>query len=149
MTARVKRMLFVQNILYIFFLWTVYTLELGSIGYIFIFFMSMPIVMLANTLLIPWENAMKKYYYTDAKKRLREHPNLKIIGITGSYGKTSTKFILEKILSKEYNTLITPHSYNTTLGVILTIRNMLRRSHEVFVVEMGAKQKEILKKSVN
>ncbi len=141
LTARVKRMLFVQNILYIFFLWTVYALELGSIGYIFIFFMSMPIVMLANTLLIPWENAMKKYYYTDAKKRLREHPNLKIIGITGSYGKTSTKFILEKILSKEYNTLITPHSYNTTLGVILTIRNMLRRSHEVFVVEMGAKQK--------
>jgi UDP-N-acetylmuramoyl-tripeptide--D-alanyl-D-alanine ligase len=76
---------------------------------------------------------------------LKSHKDLIVIGITGSYGKTSTKFILETILSQEFTTLVTPNSYNTTLGVVITIRNKLNRSHEVFVAEMGAKQKGDIK----
>ena len=66
-------------------------------------------------------------------------PELQIIGITGSYGKTSTKHYLHHILSSQFDTLMTPGSFNTTMGVVRTIREMLKPYNEVFIVEMGAK----------
>ena len=72
-------------------------------------------------------------------------PDLKIIGITGSYGKTSTKHYLQRILSEQFDTLMTPGSFNTTLGVIRTVREYLKPYNEVFIVEMGAKQKGDIK----
>ncbi|MBQ4156423.1 MAG: UDP-N-acetylmuramoyl-tripeptide--D-alanyl-D-alanine ligase, partial [Clostridia bacterium] len=51
----------------------------------------------------------------------------------------STKYILGRILSEKYNTVITPGSFNTPMGVVITVRNHLTPSTEVFVVEMGAK----------
>ena len=66
--------------------------------------------------------------------------DLIIIGVTGSYGKTSTKNYLYRILSEKYNTLITPGNFNTLLGVVRTIREQLQPMHQVFIVEMGAKQ---------
>lgn len=98
------------------------------------------IVMLANTILAPVENAINRRFYNDAAKRLAAMPGLKVIGITGSYGKTTTKHYLSRIMSEHYDTLMTPGSYNTTLGVVRTIREMLKPYHEVFIVEMGAKQ---------
>jgi UDP-N-acetylmuramoyl-tripeptide--D-alanyl-D-alanine ligase len=67
-------------------------------------------------------------------------PNLRIIGVTGSYGKTSTKHYLYRILSEKYNVLMTPGSYNTPMGVIRTVREMMKPYYDVFIVEMGAKQ---------
>ncbi len=67
-------------------------------------------------------------------------PDLKIIGVTGSYGKTSTKHYLHRILSEQYDTLMTPGNFNTTLGVVRTIREHLKPYNEIFVVEMGAKE---------
>ncbi|MDE6271221.1 MAG: UDP-N-acetylmuramoyl-tripeptide--D-alanyl-D-alanine ligase, partial [Muribaculaceae bacterium] len=64
---------------------------------------------------------------------------MKIIGVTGSYGKTSTKHYLHRILSEQFDTLMTPGSFNTTLGVVRTIREQLKPYNEVFIVEMGAK----------
>ena len=61
------------------------------------------------------------------------------IGITGSYGKTSTKFILKTILSEKYNVLATPESYNTTMGNVKIIRKELKPEHQVFISEMGAR----------
>ncbi len=139
-TARVRRLLCVHMMLFVIGVGTSYVI--GDVFFSVLFaFLSMPMMLLANVLLTPWEKMQKKYYYNDAKKCLEAHPTLKIIGVTGSYGKTSTKFILEKILSKNFNTLVTPQSYNTPLGVIITIRQQLRRTHEIFIVEMGAKQK--------
>ncbi|MCB6288998.1 UDP-N-acetylmuramoyl-tripeptide--D-alanyl-D-alanine ligase, partial [[Clostridium] scindens] len=63
---------------------------------------------------------------------------LSIVGITGSYGKTSVKTILNELLSDVYYTLMTPGSYNNQMGITLTIRNKLERLHEVFLCEMGA-----------
>ncbi len=94
---------------------------------------------LINMINRPMELSIHRWYYLDAKKMISGMPNLTVIGITGSYGKTSSKFILGRILSEKYNTLITPESYNTTMGVIKTIRTMLRSTHQVFVCEMGAK----------
>jgi UDP-N-acetylmuramoyl-tripeptide--D-alanyl-D-alanine ligase len=72
-------------------------------------------------------------------------PHLKIIGITGSFGKTSTKHFLHRILSEKYNVLMTPGNFNTTLGVVRTVREHLKPHHEVFIVEMGAKQRGDIK----
>lgn len=96
---------------------------------------------LSNLLMLPVEKLIARYYYHDAYRILSRHQNLVRIGITGSYGKTSTKFILQQCLSARYNTLATPESYNTTLGVIRVIRTLLRPIHEYFIVEMGARQK--------
>ena len=98
------------------------------------------IVMLANAILTPVEKSINRKYYREAEDALRSMPALKIIGVTGSYGKTSTKHYLYRILSEQYQTLMTPGNFNTTLGVIRTVREHLKPYHEVFIVEMGAKQ---------
>lgn len=95
--------------------------------------------MVTNRLLAPVECAINKSYYNDAKRILSQMPDMKIIGITGSYGKTSTKHYLNRILSEHYSVLMTPGSYNTPMGVIRTVREMLQPYNEVFIVEMGAK----------
>ena len=95
---------------------------------------------LAGTVNQPLEAAITRWYYNDAKRRLRAMPHLKIIGITGSFGKTSTKHFLFRLLSERYNVLMTPGNFNTTLGVVRTVREHLKPHHEVFIVEMGAKQ---------
>lgn len=98
------------------------------------------VLMLANIILTPVEKSINKKYYDEAESILRSMPDLKVIGITGSYGKTSTKHYLYRILSEKYDTCMTPGSYNTTLGVIRTVREYLKPYNEVFICEMGAKQ---------
>lgn len=99
----------------------------------------------ANVINQPLERAITRWYYNDARRILRSMPHLKIIGITGSFGKTSTKHYLYRILSERYNVLMTPGNFNTTLGVVRTIREQLKPHHEVFIVEMGAKQRGDIK----
>ena len=100
---------------------------------------------IANAINKPLEAAITRWYYNDAKRMLRSMPHLKIIGITGSFGKTSTKHFLYRILSEKYNVLMTPGNFNTTLGVVRTVREHLKPHHEVFIVEMGAKQRGDIK----
>ncbi|MBQ4265938.1 MAG: UDP-N-acetylmuramoyl-tripeptide--D-alanyl-D-alanine ligase [Clostridia bacterium] len=87
----------------------------------------------------PIEKHINQQFVDDAKKRLDANPNLIRIGITGSYGKTSTKFLLRDILSVKYSVLATPSSFNTTMGVTRVIRELLMLSHQVFIAEMGAR----------
>lgn len=87
----------------------------------------------------PIDRAVTKYYINDAKRILKEHKNLIVIGITGSYGKTTVKFILKRILSEKYNVVATPQSFNTPMGVVRTIRESLQPQTQVFICEMGAK----------
>ena len=100
---------------------------------------SIYIVILINKINEPIENNINKSFYNKAKRKLEEMPNMKVIGITGSYGKTSTKYIVSTILEQKYNVLMTPESYNTTMGVVRTINEKLNSTHEIFVCEMGAK----------
>ncbi|MBQ4332378.1 MAG: UDP-N-acetylmuramoyl-tripeptide--D-alanyl-D-alanine ligase [Clostridia bacterium] len=95
---------------------------------------------LANLINTPLENAIANGYVKDAKQRLAARPDLTVVGITGSYGKTSVKNFLSALLAVRYNVLMTPGSYNTTMGVVRTVRELLRPSHEIFIAEMGAKQ---------
>lgn len=88
----------------------------------------------------PVEKHINQGYIDDAARILRSMPDLKVIGITGSYGKTSTKHYLERILSEKYSVCMTPGSFNTTLGVVRTVREYLKPFDRVFICEMGAKQ---------
>lgn len=97
------------------------------------------ILLLANVVNAPMEKAVRNYYIRDAKKLLASHKRLKIVGITGSYGKTSVKYYLTSLLGVKYNVLMTPESYNTPMGVVKTVRGSLRATHDIFVCEMGAK----------
>lgn len=103
------------------------------------------LMLLANLVNTPIEKAINRYYYNDAKKILQSNKNLTIIGVTGSFGKTSTKNYLASLLAEKYNVLVTPGNFNTLLGVIRTVREQLRPYHQVFIVEMGAKQKNDIK----
>ena len=103
------------------------------------------IMLLANIVNTPIEKAINRHYYNDAKRIIGSHKGLIIIGVTGSFGKTSTKNYLASILAEKYNVLVTPGNFNTLLGVIRTIREHLRPYHQVFIVEMGAKQKNDIK----
>lgn len=96
-------------------------------------------LLVVNVINHPMERGINHYYINDAKKKLAAYPNIKIIGVTGSYGKTSVKYYLETLLSMNYNVLITPASYNTTMGVVRTIRESLNGMHEIFICEMGAR----------
>ena len=98
------------------------------------------VLMAADWLLRPVEKSINRRYYREAASILASMPDLKIIGITGSYGKTSTKHYLHRILSEQFDVLMTPGNFNTTLGVIRTVREHLKPYNEVFIVEMGAKQ---------
>ncbi|MBQ6805191.1 MAG: UDP-N-acetylmuramoyl-tripeptide--D-alanyl-D-alanine ligase [Clostridia bacterium] len=97
------------------------------------------LVALSGVLAMPIEKLIFSLYFHDAEKKLLENDKLIRIGITGSYGKTSTKFILANILSQKYNVLATPASFNTPMGVTRIIRERLTPSHQVFIGEMGAR----------
>lgn len=83
----------------------------------------------------------KKWIINQAVNKIARLDSLIVIGITGSYGKTSTKEFLYQILSAKYKVLKTEGSTNTEIGVAKTILDKLDKSHEIFIVEMGAYKK--------
>ena len=104
-----------------------------------VFLLAPFVIVLTHYLLLPFENLIKKGYVKKARKKLAKLKIIKI-GITGSYGKTSTKNILATMLEKEYKVCTTPKSYNTEMGVTKTILDDLD-DHDVFIAEMGARHK--------
>ena len=138
-TARIKRMYTTEILILILLgvLLNLYNNLIILVNILIIF--SYIFILLINIINSPIEKSIQLKYYKKAKRKLKSNKNLKVIGITGSYGKTSTKYIIGTILSQKYNTLITPESYNTTMGVVRTINEKLDNTHQVFVCEMGAK----------
>lgn len=96
-------------------------------------------LMLGNVLMTPIEAAMRRRFIHQAESVL-EAIQPKIIGITGSYGKTTTKNFLRDILGGRYKTYATPKSYNTLMGISLAINNDVANDYsiEYFISEMGA-----------
>ncbi len=100
-------------------------------------------IVIANFLAYPTEALIHDKYIEKARRKLnkKKYKDLIKIGITGSYGKTSTKCILKTILSEKYNVYATPESFNTTMGNVRAILEELEPEHEVFISEMGARRK--------
>ena len=124
-------------------LYPAYTLSLGTL--LLMTICSFIPLIVADAILMPVEKMIQQRYINDAKRILRSMPDLKVIGITGSFGKTSTKHYLQRILSEKYDVLITPGSFNTPMGVVRTVREHLKPFNEIFICEMGAKQKGDIK----
>lgn len=93
----------------------------------------------AAFLMKPIEKRIQNRFKKQARNKLAAIPALKVIAITGSYGKTSTKFILEAILKERYKVCVTPGSYNTPMGICKVINNDLYAGHQVLILEMGAR----------
>lgn len=139
-TGRIKRL--VALIALIVLSLTVFALNSGAVWLISLSAFLMPLtVFIAYLITYPIEETVKKWYLNDAKRMLFANESLIRIGITGSYGKTSTKYFLGTILSEKYNTLFTPGSFNTPMGVTKVIREQLKDAHQVFIAEMGARYK--------
>lgn len=141
-TARVKRMYLTASLLCL--LAGAATLLFDAVWVYFmvlllIFSFSPILSVLSVVFNEPIEKSVRMYYINDAKKKLRSMNNLMVFGVTGSYGKTSSKYVLERILSEKYNVCMTPGNLNTPLGVVRTIRENLTPECNVFICEMGAK----------
>ena len=145
-TARIKRLIATETILYLIPLVILFMLRsdlIYSSYLIFIYalmcYLNVFILFLANFIN---KYTLEKYVYYHFKhlamKKLHSMENLKVVGITGSYGKTSSKNILADILNIKYVTLPTPKNLNTPYGLIITINNHLDKFTEVFIAEMGA-----------
>lgn len=72
----------------------------------------------------------------DMAKFYRQSLDIKVVGVTGSVGKTSTKEMIASVLEQKYNVLKTQGNFNNEIGLPLTIFR-LREEHQVAVLEMG------------
>ncbi len=104
-----------------------------------IFHLTPLVLPLANVIMYPVEGMFRRMFRERARRTLKQAGPV-VIGITGSYGKTSTKEYLAHILGGRYTVLATPKSYNTLMGVCIVINNDLGSgaSYDYFIVEMGA-----------
>jgi UDP-N-acetylmuramoyl-tripeptide--D-alanyl-D-alanine ligase len=101
-------------------------------------FATVPVLLVAaNAGLSPYETAVQRQYEADAVQCLKRVAPF-IVGITGSYGKSSTKAMLAHILQFKDPTLAASGSVNTLMGVTRHIRENLVPGHRFMVVEMGA-----------
>jgi UDP-N-acetylmuramoyl-tripeptide--D-alanyl-D-alanine ligase len=148
-TARVKRIFAVMATLSVFSVaggmvatscgWA-HACVYGAALLTLFFCLAPQVAQVAVWVLRPVETSINNSYIADASRILASMPSLKVVGITGSYGKTSTKHYLHRILSEAYSVCMTPGSFNTTMGVVRTVREYLKPFDEVFICEMGAKQ---------
>lgn len=150
-TARIKRLITTNTILHILIcsimvinfentLMPTYYFILGLISYLNFF-----ILILVNFINRPIENLVGLHFKNKALKKLNSMTNMKVIGITGSYGKTSSKNILCDILNVKYNAFKTPANFNTPFGLMITINEHLDRYNDYFIAEMGACKKGEIK----
>ena len=96
-------------------------------------------LIVAKCILAPFEKRNNDRYIDNAKNTLKSLPSVDVIGITGSFGKTSIKNILYHILSAKFNVVMTKASYNTPLGVAISVGE-LTGQEDFFIVEMGARR---------
>ena len=142
-TPRIKRLSFTMFILYFIVIMPVivnFSYEklvyeyviLGALTYFNYF-----VVMTANVINKPVEKCVYLYYKIKAINKLKQL-DIPVVGITGSYGKTSTKNIINEILNIKFNSYATPKSFNTPYGLMNAINNYLDKFNDIFIAEMGA-----------
>lgn len=106
---------------------------------LFLVDLSLPLIVAAAVLLSSiFSSASRSYKIAKAREKISRIENLKVIGITGSFGKTTTKEVLHMIISKKFKTYATPRNVNSDIGVANTILENLGPYADVFIAEMGA-----------
>ena len=144
-TARIKRLYTTLIIVYLLLIYVTTIMWFNPLNMSFYYFyvsliiyINYLFVYLCNVINKPIELLVKNHYLRMAKSKLASMTNLKRVAITGSFGKTSTKHILNEILNVKYNSFATAKSYNTMNGLMISINNMLDKFNDIFIAEMGA-----------
>lgn len=106
-----------------------------------VFVLSPVFLYLITAIFAPITRLAKDKQIYKATQKLKQYPGMKVIGVTGSYGKSSTKEFLSQILSQHFQTVKTPKNINTDIGVANFILQTDFSDKEIFIVEMGAYQK--------
>ncbi len=99
-----------------------------------------------SVLINPFFWIVKEVLFRLAKIKVLLHPKIKVIAITGSYGKSSTKEFIYELLKDDFKVLKTPKNVNTELGITNLIFKKLKKSHDILLLEMGALKKGEIKK---
>ena len=150
-TARIKRLMVTEGIIYlipILIMLITFDEDKLSVYYLILGFMSFInhfIVLFTNFANRPVEKMVSNHFENMAKEKLKSMNNMEVIGITGSYGKTSTKNIVNDILGVKYNVYKTPSNFNTPYGLMITINEHLDKYNDFFIAEMGACKKGDIK----
>ena len=145
-TARVKRLVFTNTIVILLpiIIMSIFVNEENLIYFYLILglfaYLNNLYILIALLINTPIESLVGLYFKAKAARKIKSMKSLKVIGITGSYGKTSSKNILNDILNIKYNSLPTPKNFNTPFGLMITINNYLDKFTDVFIAEMGACQ---------
>ena len=150
-TARIKRLIATNTIIHLIVViimllnynednLIIYYLILGIIAYL-----NYLTIILVNFINRPIEKMVGNHFRNQAINKLKSMTNMEVIGITGSYGKTSSKNILNDILNIKYNSFKTPANYNTPFGLMITINEHLDKYNDYFIAEMGACKKGEIK----
>ena len=142
-TARVKRL--ITTVLLVYIIPSVIISLLFKEEYLYIYYLVIGfmiyfnyyVIWLANIINKPIEKHIANGFKKKAINKLNSL-NLDVVGITGSYGKTSSKNILNDVLNVKYNSFATPKNYNTPVGLIISINNFLDKFNDIFIAEMGA-----------
>ncbi len=142
-TKRVKRLIVAITILYLLPLFIIRDFNNQNLLILLfvesiMLYLNEYVVFLAKIINTPIEKGVYNHYKRMAQNKLKSMTNLKIVGITGSYGKTSSKNILRDILNVKYNAFATPRNLNTYNGLIMSVNNYMDKFTDIFIAEMGA-----------
>ena len=142
-TARVKRMFVTEIIIYIVITvaWLI-DFKNKNIVYVYLYYGLLTYLNYFVMLVVNWINKpVEKCVYLKFKRQAQnklKSMNLPVVGITGSYGKTSSKNILNDVLNVKFNSFATPKNFNTPYGLIRSINQYLDKFNDIFIAEMGA-----------
>lgn len=111
---------------------------LGHVGGMALFLLAPVWLMVGNVVMIPVEASLRRAFEQSARAIMAE-VRPKVIGITGSYGKTTTKNYVRDFLNIRYKAYATPKSYNTLMGLCIAINRDVRDDYSLdyFIAEMG------------
>ena len=143
-TGKTLFLVFISFVFLIIFLWNIYQSANGTLAlfYLLAFDILTPLIISAIVLLFqPFFVFARNNILRKASRKINSFQNLTVIGITGSYGKTSTKEFLATILSKKFKVASTKEHQNSEIGIAKCILNDLNAGHQIFIVEMGAYKK--------
>ncbi len=124
--------------------WTVLVLAFGWLSWLLIGAAALPLTLLiapiltdlALVIMAPIEKRLSRKFVVSAQKRLKQ-VRPKVVAITGSYGKTSTKAYVAHLLAGGFGVVASPASFNNLMGLSRAVNERVVPGTEVFVAEMG------------
>lgn len=122
----------------LFFIWMVGHSAITTLGALILIWILQPLFLSVSLILLkPADYLMKYYFIGRARNLLQKQKNLTIIGIAGSYGKTTFKNILAAVLTYGPKVQVTPESVNTTVGIAQWLLRCYDKETRVLIIEMG------------